>query len=111
MNSGAALSAISYVWGSGEKPHQMLIGNDQYLPLTTSLYEALQNLRAIGDIGQKIFWADQICINQSDVVECNRQVAMMGTIYQKATQVITYIGPEHPGDREGIRLRYRKSVQ
>jgi hypothetical protein len=82
----------------------MLVGDDQYIPLTISLHEALQNLRAIADIGPKIFWVDQICINQVDIEERDRQVAMMGTIYKTATRVITYIGPEHPGDREGIQL-------
>jgi hypothetical protein len=104
VNLGNAFSAISYVWGSEEKPHQMLIEDNQYLLLTTSLCDAIQNLQPIADFQQKTFWADQICINQSDIEERNRPVAMMGTIYRKASQFITYIGPEHPGDREGIKL-------
>lgn len=104
VDSGVTFSAISYVWGNEETPYGMLVGDDQYVPLTTSLHEAFQNLRAVEDIGTKTFWADQVCINQSDTKERNLQVAMMGSIYRKATRVITYIGPDTTKDHEGIRL-------
>lgn len=104
VNSDVTFSAISYVWGSQDTPYRMLLGDDQYVPLTKSLHETLQNLRELEGIGQKTFWADQVCINQENTDERNLQVAMMVTIYRKATRVITYIGPDTPNDHHGIRL-------
>jgi hypothetical protein len=104
VNSDVMFSAISYVWGDEETPYRILLACNQYLPLTRSLHEALQNLRAVEDIGQTTFWADQICIDQVNTDERNHQVAVMGSIYRKATQVITYIGPDTPQDHKGIDL-------
>lgn len=39
------------------------------------------------------FWADQISMNQQDVLERNHQVSMMGDIFSKAASVWAWIGP------------------
>jgi hypothetical protein len=83
--------------------HRILVGADQYIQLTSSLHEALKNIRAIKTIEQRWFWADQVSIGRN-THERNDQVSMMGAVYRKATQVITYIGPETPGDSKGIAL-------
>jgi hypothetical protein len=81
--------AISYCWGSSEKPESLLcrsqtsikITEDNSLlsigriPITTNLYRMLRSLRSIEDC--MILWIDAICINQDDVVEKTTQVQMM----------------------------------
>jgi hypothetical protein len=104
VNSGVKFSAVSYVVGSEKTSDRILVGADQYISLTASLHEVLQNLRGIENIEQKTFWADQICIDKHNTDERNQQVALMGTVYRKAAQVITYIGPETLNDRKGISL-------
>jgi hypothetical protein len=103
VNPGGMFSAIPYVVGNEEMSHRILVGADQYIPLIASLHEALQNIRAIKEIEQRGFWADQICIGRN-TQERNHQVSMMAMVYRKATQVIKYIGPEAPGDSKGIVL-------
>jgi hypothetical protein len=90
--------------GSEKTTERILVGADHYIPLTASLHEVLQNLRGIKNINQKIFWADQICIDKHNTDERNKQVTFMGTVYRKAAQVVTYIGPETLNDRKGISL-------
>jgi hypothetical protein len=43
-----------------------------------------------------IFWIDQLCINQSDVVEKSEQVRKMHEIYLDATQTYVYLGEPTP---------------
>jgi hypothetical protein len=52
----------------------------------------------------KVFWTDQICINQEDLDESSVQVSMMADVCRNAAQVITYIGPATAKDHEGLRL-------
>jgi hypothetical protein len=45
------------------------------------------------------FWADQICIDQTNVAERGHPVGLMGSIYGHAERVFAYVGPE-PSDFE-----------
>lgn len=69
--------ALSYVWGSPEKPFYAIVRNEDedgvagYIPLTTNLIHALHDLRACGKIEDKVFWIDQICINVRTVHICS----------------------------------------
>jgi hypothetical protein len=58
--------AMSYVWGSDEKPFRVACG-EKRIPVTASLYHALRNLRGKNEI--RTIRADGICINQADVQE------------------------------------------
>jgi hypothetical protein len=103
----AKYQALSYVWGAPEKPFRIHVTNDHdktlgYLPLTANLNNALRDLREAGDVNEKVFWIDQ-----SDDDEKGVQVGMMGDIYENATRVITYLGPEQPNGSEAIELIMR----
>ncbi|EPE35624.1 hypothetical protein GLAREA_11324 [Glarea lozoyensis ATCC 20868] len=100
--SEARYQALSYEWGGVDTPFRIQVLNDEdeplgAIPLTTNLDSALQNLRTAPTIKSKIFWIDQISINQNDDEEKSHQVALMGDIYENAQQVITYLGP-HSSD-------------
>jgi hypothetical protein len=41
---------------------------------------------------KRVFWIDAICINQNDNVEKSHQVGQMRAIYEKACQVLIYLG-------------------
>ena len=49
------------------------------------------------------FWADQICINQTNLDERNDQVTMMSDIFSNATRVIAWLGDDAA---VGSRLSY-----
>jgi hypothetical protein len=40
-----------------------------------------------------LFWIDQICINQDDVIERSEQVRRMGELFSKASMVLSWLGP------------------
>lgn len=112
--------ALSYVWGDTSKPFTMRVlqtirnGDDSpavsgTIPLTTSLYDALRDLRDCDDIRPKTFWMDQICINQDDDNEKSDQVAQMRKVFEYATQVVTYLGRREEQDDEALGLLKRIS--
>ena len=82
--------ALSYVWGSDEKPFRVACNQKSGIPVTASLYHALRDLRLEDEI--RTIWADAICINQHDVPERNHQVLLMDRVYKGAQKVVTYVG-------------------
>lgn len=103
--------ALSYVWGNPDTPFSIKVvdGPDRnvvgWIPLTASLQNALRDLRDCAHFQHpKAFWIDQICINQRESIEKNHQVSLMKRIYETATAVVTYLGPEERGDWESISL-------
>ncbi|KAH7124369.1 heterokaryon incompatibility protein-domain-containing protein [Dactylonectria macrodidyma] len=84
--------ALSYEWGNPQKKHRVALDDGSTVHVTESLYHALRDIRY--EVGSRVVWADAISINQEDTRERQQQVSIMGSIYRKATQVITYIGPE-----------------
>ncbi|KAK6086581.1 heterokaryon incompatibility protein [Seiridium cupressi] len=99
----SSFEALSYCWGdlSNRAPIKLKVANDisespqaikNYdFEITENLFAALKALRsATGN--PRVIWVDAICINQVHPEERNRQVALMRTIYSKATQVIVWLG-------------------
>jgi len=89
LSSDARFAALSYVWGDPIRPYKMLTENGQYIPLTKSLHDAMKDLRSMREFQDKLFWIDQISINQEDNEERGQQVTMMNEIFRSAEQVIT----------------------
>lgn len=92
--------ALSYVWGSEEKPRRVSTDKGD-LYITENLYAALLRLRDRSF--ERIIWVDAICINQDDIEERNHQVQAMASIYAKASRVIVWLEEgmdSHPGDSE-----------
>ncbi|KAK3317359.1 heterokaryon incompatibility protein-domain-containing protein [Cercophora scortea] len=87
--NAASFEALSYVWGSGEKPCQILTPSGA-LPMTKSLHSFLLRLRL--DDRPRVLWADGLCINQADDVEKGSQVMLMPEIYSKANTVLVDLG-------------------
>lgn len=113
--SGRNFQALSYVWGKSDQTHEAIVLDELgkaigWIPLTENLGNAICDLRDTEALESKVFWIDQICINQGDNPEKNHQVAMMNRIYTHARRVITYCGPASLGDEketQGFRLLKR----
>ncbi|CBX97652.1 hypothetical protein LEMA_P090610.1 [Plenodomus lingam JN3] len=95
---------LSYTWGSATQAHQKLYiwqkhttaGGErlslQYLNVRTNLMTALQHLRH-HDL-PRVLWIDAVCIDQTNLTEKGQEVARMGQIYNKASRVVVWLGPE-----------------
>ena len=83
--------ALSYEWGekTGTIPIQC---NGNRLLVTPNLRSILEELRSPNE--SRVLWADAVCINQEDIVERGKQVALMTDIYREATRVLMCIGGE-----------------
>jgi hypothetical protein len=81
--------AISYAWGDPTDTVAITC-DSQPFQITHNLRWALTRVRD-PDLATLV-WADAICINQLDVQERNRQVALMGDIYTMARSVFLAMG-------------------
>jgi hypothetical protein len=96
--------SLSYAWGNPEKLFKVFVRDASgkalgYIPITKNVNNAITDLQDSLDITYKVFWIDQLCIDQHNDIEKGRQVALMGDIYEKAISVIMYLGPSSPQDR------------
>lgn len=85
FSQAPAFIALSYTWGSPKLIKSIKINGNKY-NIRDNLYSAL---RALYDNGPpkemshplEWLWIDAICINQNDVRERGKQVAMMGEYF------------------------------
>jgi hypothetical protein len=91
--------ALSYVWGSSDKPRSILI-DERDLPITVNLHEALLSLR--DPYIERIIWIDAICINQGDKEERAQQVQFMAKVYSKASRVVVWLGQAAKGSDHAL---------
>jgi len=82
-------AAVSYTWGSTEKPHKIMV-NGSTMAVTRNLYSALWHLRHPKQ--DRILWVDAICIDQKNPKERGHQVEQMSSIFNKAERVIIWLG-------------------
>ncbi|KAL8711719.1 MAG: hypothetical protein Q9220_003890 [cf. Caloplaca sp. 1 TL-2023] len=93
--------ALSYTWGSTDDPSEISIVETQNegftgswgrLAVTHNLGVALRYLRS--EAATRDIWIDAICVDQENLEERGHQVELMGDIYQGATRVLIWLGPE-----------------
>lgn len=105
LDSDPIYEAISYCWGDhNDRQHVTCSGIP--MPITTSLWGALRELRH--SVGNRILWADGVCMNQKDEGEKTRQVRLMQEIYAKAKMVLVWLGPV---DEEGRTFHVCTSIK
>jgi len=90
LNDLPSYEAISYVWGTATERIPILC-TGRVLNVTQNLAAALQRFRKSTE--PRFVWADAICINQADLLERNKQVQLMQKIYENATRVLVWLGP------------------
>ncbi|TPX12777.1 uncharacterized protein E0L32_000954 [Thyridium curvatum] len=101
IDTAPPYTALSYVWGDPTKSAEVTCSGHA-CNITQSLSEGLRRIRKADE--PQIAWADAICINQNDMVEKGHQVDLMGVIYDTASNVLVWLGPD-PSDsaREAFR--------
>jgi hypothetical protein len=83
--------AISWVWGSPSNSTTLLY-KGQSITIRQNLYDALRTFRYADR--PRTLWADALCINQEDLEERSQQVAIMGSIYSRASGVLIWLGKD-----------------
>lgn len=70
--------ALSYMWGDEAGKADIFLNHYEF-SIGQNLWDALHFLRSSGD--QTPFWIDGLCIDQGNIPERNKQLAMMKWIY------------------------------
>jgi hypothetical protein len=105
LTENPAYEALSYYWGDSTRSHTVFVSGNYSLGITTNLSEALQYIR--NEEKDVILWADAICIDQENLEERSCQVQLMSKIYQTATRVIIWLGPEDDYSRTAFDWCFR----
>ncbi|EGX95390.1 ankyrin repeat and SAM domain containing protein 6 [Cordyceps militaris CM01] len=94
--------AISYAWGDPSMKVPILVHNGT-LKVTRNLQTALFHLRH--QETPRVLWVDAICTNQSDIPERGAQVRQMRRIFETATSVVIWLGPDNEGRQAADAVR------
>ncbi|MCJ1333079.1 hypothetical protein MMC10_009773 [Thelotrema lepadinum] len=99
--------ALSYEWSpsyaSSTQLYPLICNDDSQVKIRENLNGALHHLRPKGsNVRPRKLWVDAICINQVDSDEKSIQVGRMKVIYEKATQVIAWLGRPSEGIAEAM---------
>ncbi|RDW77673.1 hypothetical protein BP6252_05726 [Coleophoma cylindrospora] len=104
LKSPVRYEALSYVWGEAKDLYfgkRLRIVNPKKaglaseITVTSNLAQALRALRLPNK--PRYLWIDAVCINQQDELEKTRQVKLMSEIFQGASNVCIWLGPEDEG--------------
>lgn len=99
METTRNYEALSYCWGEASITKPILLDSNLY-PVTANLFDGLQRLRKTHS--PRRLWIDSLCINQSDLAERSRQVQKMRDIYQRASNVVVWLGECRPWSTEAV---------
>lgn len=83
--------ALSYTWGTPDFSNLISLDGKDFL-VTKNLQAALRQIRHQDE--ERVVWIDAICIDQTNIPERNEQVRQMRSIYQSASRVLVWLGPE-----------------
>ena len=100
LDDSLSFEALSYTWGHPE-PKKIISLNGCDFEAQENLEAALRRLRRTNDI--RTLWIDALCINQRDNAEKSVQVSRMGEIYERAQQVVVWLG--EPDDEDNVAMQ------
>jgi hypothetical protein len=87
--------AISYRWDSRSSRRSLSI-NGFALQVSERVWDILDNLSSA--TRTRYVWIDSVCVNQADLDERSKQVALMGDIYKGASRVLACLEGTREGD-------------
>ncbi|KAH6967112.1 heterokaryon incompatibility protein-domain-containing protein [Fusarium venenatum] len=94
LDDAPPYEAVSYVWGDANALVPVQIMDDKaqtfHVAIPVNCHAALKRLRRFDS--PRTLWIDSICINQALSAEKAHQLNLMSFIYQKARQVVVYLG-------------------
>jgi hypothetical protein len=90
LSENPQYDAVSYTWGSEDKPDVIYCGDQRPKFVTRNCLQAIFRLRQVDR--PRTVWIDAVCIDQTSVKERGHQVGIMPSIYKQATSVNVYLG-------------------
>ena len=99
-------TALSYTWGSTNRPCEIVVDGEK-MAITTHAYLALRDLRY--QEKDRFLWIDAICIDQNNVKERQQQIAQMRSIYGTAERVVIWLG--EPTYSTNFAMRHMQQLQ
>lgn len=88
-----AYIAISYIWGSPDKTHEVVIEGKPFGVGANCHYALSQAVHLeFHDAPEQHYWIDQNTINQEDRQEKGEHVSNMGGIFRRASKVFACVG-------------------
>ena len=99
LDENPQYEALSYCWG-GPLDRTMLCSN-MPLSITANCEAALRQLRL--PIQPRVLWIDAICIDQSPSPEKVQHLRIMRDIYQKAGEVLVWLGEENKSSDPAVK--------
>ncbi|KAF2112686.1 heterokaryon incompatibility, partial [Lophiotrema nucula] len=84
-------TTLSYTWGSHRQTANITV-NGRAFGIRKNLLAFLEQAARSDEDPDRLFWIDQICINQQDTEERNEQVTQMGRIYKEAANMAIWLG-------------------
>jgi hypothetical protein len=101
LSDSPAYIALSYTWGSLFQ-HDFVELNGKIVRITSNLEAALRQVR---NRGRSIdIWVDALCIDRRSQSERAAQVLRMFGIYQKAQEVLVWLGSDKDGSNKVMRM-------
>ncbi|KAH7381210.1 heterokaryon incompatibility protein-domain-containing protein [Phaeosphaeria sp. MPI-PUGE-AT-0046c] len=94
LSDASDYEALSYTWGDVSVTRPIEV-QGAIFEATVNLERALRHLR--DPTHDQTLWVDAVCINQNDIEEKSKQVAMMGTIYKDCSRVRIWLGCDENG--------------
>jgi hypothetical protein len=85
--------ALSYTWGPQDTRHTVYVDGQQ-LTVGWNLHIALLSLRS--ETIDRFLWIDAISVDINNIQERAHQIQQIGTIFQRATRVIFWLGEQTP---------------
>ena len=83
-------TALSYAWGPLLEYLPVQIGDESCYAVTKTLHSFLETISIDEPLD---LWVDQMCINQYNLAERNRQVRLMSRIFEQAAVTYVWLGP------------------
>lgn len=89
LDKDVCYEALSYTWGGNVGTDSIVLDGAAF-SVTSNLFAALCALR--NEDSDCYLWIDVVCINQDDIAKRNQEVLRMLYIYQRARQVVVWLG-------------------
>jgi hypothetical protein len=84
-------TTLSYTWGSDRRTANIIV-NGRAFGVRKNLLAFLEQAVSSNEDPDRLFWIDQICINQQDTEERNEQVMQIGRVYKEAANMVIWLG-------------------
>ena len=92
LEDDPSYEALSYTWATetGDTSFsETIYCKNGFIKITRNCFAAIRRFRK--RYAKRCLWVDAVCIDQGHIVERNHQVALMETIYSRATRVLVFI--------------------